>query len=79
MDAWNRDRSPRLDDEDFVDDDKDRNGRRREQDAKRRQELHDELDAALDRGLEDTFPASDPVSITQPPHSLRDKYETRRS
>jgi hypothetical protein len=25
-----------------------------------------ELEAALDEGLEETFPASDPVSITQP-------------
>jgi hypothetical protein len=25
--------------------------------------------------LEDTFPASDPVSVVQPAHSLRDKHE----
>jgi hypothetical protein len=25
-----------------------------------------ELEAQLDRGLEDTFPASDPVSVTSP-------------
>jgi hypothetical protein len=25
--------------------------------------------------LEDTFPASDPVSVVQPPHSRRDKHE----
>jgi hypothetical protein len=31
------------------------------------------LDAALDRGLEDTFPGSDPVSMTQPAPSARDK------
>jgi hypothetical protein len=24
--------------------------------------------------LEDTFPASDPVSVVQPPHSRRDKH-----
>jgi hypothetical protein len=31
------------------------------------------LDEALDCGLEDTFPGSDPVAVTQPPPSARDK------
>jgi hypothetical protein len=31
------------------------------------------LDAALDLGLEDTFPASDPVAVTQPSGSACDK------
>jgi hypothetical protein len=31
------------------------------------------LDAALERGLEDTFPCSDPVSVTQPAPSACDK------
>jgi len=30
------------------------------------------LDAALDEGLEETFPASDPVNVTQPAHSKAD-------
>ena len=42
---------------------------------KRRQEARDEqreerrckAESVLDKGLEDTFPASDPPSITQPP------------
>ena len=46
----------------------------RERDAERQKKLDD----ALDRGLEDTFPGSDPVAITQPPHSARDKQETRQ-
>ena len=33
------------------------------------------LDEALERGLEDTFPGSDPVSVVQPPPSARDKHE----
>jgi len=33
------------------------------------------LDKALDDGLEDTFPASDPVSVTQPAPSSCDKNE----
>jgi hypothetical protein len=30
------------------------------------------LDAALEEGLEETFPASDPVNVTQPPPSKGD-------
>jgi hypothetical protein len=37
------------------------------------QELKKILDEALDRGLKDSFPGSDPVAVTQPPHSRRDK------
>ncbi len=40
---------------------------RREAKEKRR------LDKALDEGLEETFPASDPVNVTQPPPSREDK------
>jgi hypothetical protein len=36
-------------------------------------ERRNALDEALDRGLEDTFPASDPVSVTQPAPSACDK------
>jgi hypothetical protein len=43
-------------------------GRRKQQD-KRKQEL----DKTLDCGLEETFPASDPVAVTQPPPSSHDK------
>ena len=31
------------------------------------------LDRALDKGLEDSFPGSDPVNVTQPPPSRQDK------
>jgi hypothetical protein len=33
----------------------------------------DEMEKALDEGLEESFPASDPVSVTQPPPSRKDK------
>ncbi len=33
------------------------------------------LDKSLEEGLEDTFPASDPVNVTQPPPSRCDKKE----
>ena len=42
---------------------------RRELDADRKKRLDD----ALDLGLEETFPGSDPVSVTQPPHSTDDR------
>jgi hypothetical protein len=32
------------------------------------------LDEALDVGLEETFPGSDPVSIIQPPPSVYDRF-----
>lgn len=33
------------------------------------------LEKALEEGLEDTFPASDPINVTQPPPSRRDRKE----
>jgi hypothetical protein len=35
------------------------------------------LDKALDRGLEESFPASDPVNVTQPPKSKGDKEDKK--
>ena len=37
------------------------------------------LERALEEGLEETFPGSDPVNVTQPPKSKEDLYEVRRS
>ena len=36
------------------------------------------LDEALEEGLEETFPASDPVNVTQPPPSKGDHHVKRR-
>ena len=36
------------------------------------------LDQALDEGLEETFPASDPVNVTQPPPSKDDRHIKRK-
>jgi len=36
------------------------------------------LDEALDEGLEETFPASDPVNVTQPPPSKGDLRVKRK-
>ena len=53
---------------------KDRSGKQRKKNGDRHNE---KLDNALERGLEETFPASDPVSVVQPPPSARDKHEGR--
>jgi len=36
------------------------------------------LDEALEEGLEETFPGSDPVNVTQPPPSKEDHHVKRR-
>jgi len=36
------------------------------------------LDQALEEGLEETFPASDPVNVTQPPPSKGDRHVNRK-
>ena len=35
------------------------------------------LDEALEEGLEETFPGSDPVNVTQPPSSKADHHVKR--
>lgn len=37
----------------------------------------EKMDEALERGLEESFPASDPVNVTQPPKSLPDRDEEK--
>jgi len=37
-----------------------------------------QLDQALEEGLEETFPASDPVNVTQPPPSKGDRHVKRK-
>ena len=54
-------------------------------DKKRRQEKREEAkedarrktDTSLDEGLEETFPASDPVNVTQPATTPYDKKPVR--
>jgi hypothetical protein len=36
------------------------------------------LDQALEEGLEETFPASDPVNVTQPAPSKNDQHVKRK-
>lgn len=60
-----------IEDTDMDQDRKRRGGKQRDD----RERQDDKLDDALERGLEETFPASDPVSVVQPPPSARDKHE----
>jgi len=39
----------------------------------RKDEEKKRLERALEEGLEETFPASDPVNVTQPPQSRQDR------
>jgi hypothetical protein len=45
-------------------------------DAKAREKR--QLDQALEEGLEETFPGSDPVNVTQPPPSKADHHVKRK-
>jgi hypothetical protein len=38
-----------------------------------------QLDEALEEGLEETFPGSDPVNVTQPAPSKGDQHVKRRN
>jgi hypothetical protein len=48
--------------------------RKRDEEIKERQRL----ERSLEEGLEDTFPASDPINVVQPPPTVEDKYHGRR-
>ena len=37
------------------------------------------LEKSLEEGLEDSFPGSDPVSVTQPPPSAHDKKAKKKA
>ncbi len=73
MDQWNRTRFSHADSAQSGRYAKD-SDEKREREARQRKKL----DEALELGLEETFPGSDPVAVTQPPHSARDKTEARR-
>jgi hypothetical protein len=73
IDAWNRSRLLQLNRNDFTQRPKTWSGSREREE--RKEKLHEKLDDALERGLEETFPGSDPVAVTQPPHTVRDKRD----
>jgi hypothetical protein len=51
--------------------------RKREQTKKEREEalMRSRLEKSLEEGLEGSFPASDPINVTQPPQSVQDKHK----
>ena len=51
--------------------------RKREETKKEREEAlrRSRLEKSLEEGLQDTFPASDPINVTQPPPSVQDKHK----
>jgi len=53
--------------------------RKRKQETREEQRAHDRhrADNSLERGLEESFPASDPVNVIQPPKSPQDKKPVR--
>jgi hypothetical protein len=69
MDESNRSRSLQRDVAGLEPDDEDRTARR-DRESRRKKAFDD----SLEKGLEETFPGSDPVAVTQPPHSPHDKH-----
>jgi hypothetical protein len=47
--------------------------RERQRKSDRDEERRRRLERSLEQGLEDTFPASDPINVTQPPPTVGDK------
>ncbi len=72
MDQWNKNRSLQPDAGGAARADGSREAKRRGQEERR-----ERLDDALEQGLEDSFPGSDPVSVIQPPSSVYDKNEAK--
>ncbi len=51
------------------------NGEKRESVTQEKEKRR--LDRALEEGLEESFPASDPVNVTQPPPSRQDRRDKK--
>jgi hypothetical protein len=52
----------------LMDNEVDEKTRREREQAQQRK-----LEKSLEQGLEDSFPASDPINVTQPPPTVKDK------
>ena len=69
MDEWNKNRPLPRERTGFERDDE-RRAARRDRESQRKKAF----DESLEKGLEESFPGSDPVAVTQPPHSPHDKH-----
>jgi hypothetical protein len=45
----------------------------------RSEKSDDPMERALDQGLEESFPGSDPINVTQPPRSKIEKKEQKEA
>jgi hypothetical protein len=70
MDEWTKNRSLQPAYAGFQRDDEDR-ARRYDRELQRKKAL----DERLDKGLEESFPASDPVAVVQPLRSPYDRHK----
>lgn len=73
MDGWSRNRPHHATRLGSPRDVKRRTGRLGENERRK-----EKLDEALELGLEEFFPGSDPVSVIQPPSSIGDKHDAIR-
>jgi hypothetical protein len=71
MDELNRNKPTRAEHGETEREEQERAGKRRARAEKHKEALDDQLD----QGLEETFPGSDPVAVTQPPHSAHDRQK----
>jgi hypothetical protein len=55
--------------------------RKREETEKEREDAlrRNRLEKSLEEGLKDSFPASDPINVTQPPPTVQDRREGART
>jgi hypothetical protein len=82
MDQWTKHRSRQIAYAGFEDTGRaEQEAKRREREERQAKEarIQAELDEALELGLEETFPGSDPVSVTQPPPTIYDKRAVKRA
>jgi hypothetical protein len=53
-------------------------GRHQQSEADAKEKERRRLEKSLEEGLEDSFPSSDPVSVTQPAPSNQDKKQKKK-
>ena len=76
MDQWTKPRFRQIAYAGFEDTGRaEQEAKRRQREAKQAREARHqaELEEALELGLEETFPGSDPISVVQPPPNVYDK------
>ncbi|HEY6257806.1 MAG TPA: hypothetical protein VIY51_18645 [Xanthobacteraceae bacterium] len=62
----------------MTDETKVKNGAAEESRPERPADRRRRLEKSLEQGLEDTFPASDAINVTQPPPTMYDQKQTAK-